>query len=310
MAELNVVETGDVVEIETGAGDVEPGMPKIVSGIHIKRTWANNITWYGDGPQSKFILDIDADVADLEDALGNDCRWSFDGKSYLNGKLVDNGFLCAPHCNEIKCTMRIGGGPMIFSYISSVQIRTNSGNFTLAKNWLKRSHREAKEICNDIHISDPNTSYVIGHGHDHVELDGKSDEWLNSNMKISMDLLYTPEGYRLDFTSINNHNVYLMEEDTKKIIDVNFAADWPDQKTCNLTQTVHLGLKPRKPLKRNTIYMLCINTEKYLANKYGNFHMKTMNPYYPPGVADSSDGFSSSWRSAMGGELIYCFRFI
>lgn len=283
--------------------------------ILIHRTWAGNITWYNE-PPSEYTLDADADVADLNEML--ECRWTLEKSTtcsaYSPGKLIDNGFLLEPHVNEIIATMRIGGGPLIKDYIQKFEIVTNHGSHELRKDWTKRSHRTVEQVCNPIFIKSPDTSYILEEGKE-VKLAEKSNMWLNANFKIRMHALYTPEGYRLDFKSLSNENIYLVDStDEMKVIRLGFSADWPDAKTSNLHEQVLITLKPWSPLKLDTIYYLCVNTFKYLANckemeKHRAMCFQTMNPYYPPGVSDSSDGYSSTWRSPMGGEFIYCFRF-
>lgn len=61
--------------------------------LTIKRTWPSTITFHGEPPQSEFVFDVDADVADLFDTFGRNCRVIYKGKMLFDGKLSDYGIV-------------------------------------------------------------------------------------------------------------------------------------------------------------------------------------------------------------------------
>jgi len=309
--------------------------------ISLRRKFGKGVSWYND-KLNEISLPADSDVADMIDIWGQDCRYySPSGKMMIEGKLSDHNLLHSlgndvpggPSLSsekkvfEIGCVPKLGGRPNIASYIQNVGITTRANQYQFSKNWAGRKHRQVKDLCQNVLLGSVNVVYPRVEGKEEEE---KSSSVDSSNFMLTATIDYEPGGYRLapeSLTDVENHqsSLYLLDlgkdgilkNKSLKRIELSVSGSIPDI-NCNIPHTYTVNMVPKATLTNNNYYLLCINSNLCLDTNCSNTNcsntnckgIQIMNPYYPPDVADSSEGFSSSWRSGAAGEIVYCFRFV
>lgn len=282
--------------------------------IHIKNTSIKSLEKY-------VTMDKDADVEDIFDLYGNDrqFRFFYNKKQMFDGKLSDYGIKPLPSTLpleeskqyiEIDSSLRIGGGPSIGIYVTSVKIQTGGESTKLTRNHATRRHRKIDELCNNIKM------FTFDYHRGYSTVDAKTPSPLgeiksvpieSGKYRIVMNMMYISGGYRLDFKSINNNNVYIFDVANDKVIDVSFSADWPEYDS-TIDREIEVTLKPRTILESGKLYLLCINSNTYNKCDY-SYMMKVMNPYYPAG-SEFADEEGLLWRSPLAGQFVYAFKFV
>jgi hypothetical protein len=227
--------------------------------------------------ESKIIeVRADKDVFDLVEKIGYGKHMNllFDGKSIdiktslAESKLIPNDSK-NPHI--VKCVMRIGGRPTI--PLISVKVDGNK----MTTDWNERPHRSVTEVCHYFSTADA----------------------------IKVSFFYEPRSYRLDSDSITLKNVTLAEWDQESktfipIEDCQISVQIPKDE--QKSGKINVYLIPKQPLIQQVYYGVLLNQPEKMTD-----YLQLKNPYYGPGVADSSEAFSTKWRDDFGGSSRYVF---